>query len=121
MQQPQAQIRDACAEEIIDLRWRILRAGLPREKAIFPGDDEPATHHFAAILDDEVVGCASFMQNPWQGNPAWQLRGMAVREDLRGSGIGTRMLEHAEQVLARLEFSRQLWCNARTPAVAFYE
>jgi predicted GNAT family N-acyltransferase len=121
MDQREVQIREARVEEIIDLRWKILRAGLPRETADFPGDDEPTTHHFAALCGDQVVGCASFMRSPWQEKPAWQLRGMAVLEELRSAGIGARMLEDAEGVLAREGFSNQLWCNARTPAAKFYE
>jgi len=121
MEQGEIQIREARVEEIIDLRWRTLRTGLPREMASFPGDHEPTTHHFAAIDGNDIIGCASFMQSPWENKPAWQLRGMAVSEGLRGAGIGTRMLEYAEQILACEGFSRQLWCNARTPAAKFYE
>jgi len=122
MRDPDIQIRLATIGEIIDLRWRILRAGLPREMADFPGDDEPQTRHIAACDGlNAVVGCASFMQRRWQNAPAWQLRGMAVDEGRRSLGIGARMLAFAEQILARDGFSDQLWCNARTPATAFYQ
>jgi predicted GNAT family N-acyltransferase len=116
------EIRRARIDEIIDLRWKILRAGLGREFADFPGDDEPTTYHFGAFNGSgEVVGCATFVRRPWQDKPAWQLRGMAVREDLRGGGIGAQLLEVAERALAEERFSNQLWCNARTPATKFYE
>jgi GNAT superfamily N-acetyltransferase len=116
------QVRLATIAQIIDLRWQTLRAGLPREMADFPGDEEPQTRHVAAIDGlGKVVGCASFMQRPWQDRPAWQLRGMAVAERLQGRGIGARMLAFAEQVLATDGYSNQLWCNARTPATRFYE
>ena len=32
--------------ETLDLRHVILRPGLPRETAIFPGDDAPTSRHF---------------------------------------------------------------------------
>jgi predicted GNAT family N-acyltransferase len=116
-------IREANINEIIDLRWRILRGGLPRTTAIFPLDEDPTTHHFGAFVKatGENVGCASFSRREWEGKSAWQLRGMAVSDELRGQGIGTRMLELAESVLRGENFSNQLWCNARTPATPFYE
>ena len=119
----QIEIRRAKLREIIDLRWRILRAGLPRAAADFHGDDESTTHHFGAFLTEsrENVGCATFVRRAWNDQPAWQLRGMGVREDLRGRGIGQQMLELAEQILSQQKHSQQLWCNARTPATHFYQ
>src|SRR2546421_12182576 len=71
-------VREARVEEIIPLRHRILRAGLPIEEAHFPGDRDPATCHVAAFDGSEAVGCATFVLNQWNGEPAWQLRGMAT-------------------------------------------
>ena len=92
-------IRLADLEEILDLRWRILRAGLGRETAIFDGDREPATRHVAAVRDGQVVGCATIVRRSWQGKPGLQLRGMAVAADLRGSGIGRSLLEAGELIV----------------------
>jgi GNAT superfamily N-acetyltransferase len=116
-------IRLATIDEIVDLRWRILRAGLPREMADFEGDREPGTVHVGAFdrATGQTIGCASFMRRPWQNQPAWQLRGMAVRADMQGHGVGRRMLRFAEDVLRAQDHSLQLWCNARMPATPFYE
>ena len=114
-------IRVARIEEIFDLRWNILREGLPREAACFPGDDEPGTLHLGAFdRAGRNVGCASFMRRDWEGQPAWQLRGMAVSPELQKSGVGRRLLELAEAMLPGANHSTQLWCNARTPAAPFY-
>lgn len=114
------EIRQAEIKEILDLRWRILRAGLARESADFPGDDLPTTLHIGAFDGDACVGCASFMQNEWNGAPAWQLRGMAVEDGYRSQGIGQEILVFADQQILQRGYARQLWCNARMPAVAFY-
>src|SRR4051794_31962788 len=41
-------LRRASPEEIVDLRWRILRAGLPRAEAIFAGDELATSFHYLA-------------------------------------------------------------------------
>jgi GNAT superfamily N-acetyltransferase len=115
------QVRRTDVQQIIDLRWRVLREGLPRQAASFPGDDEPGTIHFAAFADGRVVGCATFLRRTWENRSAWQLRGMAIDPSLRGAGIGTHLLQVAESDLTACGFSNQLWCNARTPATGFYE
>ena len=80
-------IRAAEAAELIDLRHRILRAGLPRDAAIFPCDREPATKHFGAFIGEVAVGCATFQFEPYEDQPAWRLRGMATDDKFRGKGI----------------------------------
>lgn len=113
--------REARLGEIVDLRHRILRGGLPRETAIFAGDDAPTTVHLAACAGERIVGCASLHLNQHAGEPAWQLRGMAVEEGYRGAGVGRMLLDHAERVVRQRNGSLLLWCNAREHARGFYE
>ncbi|MGH7176027.1 MAG: GNAT family N-acetyltransferase [Tepidisphaeraceae bacterium] len=113
-------LRRAIADEVVDLRWRVLRAGLARELAVFEGDDEPTTRHIVAEIDGKIVGCATVLQRPWNGRPAWQVRGMAVEPELRGSGIGAKLLDKIDQIVRTEGHSTQLWCNARTPVIEFY-
>jgi GNAT superfamily N-acetyltransferase len=113
-------IRRARIAEIVDLRWRILRAGLPREAANFDGDDEPTTLHFVAMENSVVIGCVTILRRPWLDQPAWQLRGMAVDVGYQGAGIGGRLLHAVERAIREEPHSLQLWCNARTPATGFY-
>ena len=134
--------RRADPAEIVDLRWRILRAGLPREEAIFPGDELPTSLHYAAVepAPDEdgrqandggngrrsdggvpvVVSCATLHLEPWEGERAYRLRGMATADGRRGLGLGRVLLELAVADVRRETPVRLLWCNARTPALAFY-
>ncbi len=109
------------ADRVIDLRHRVLRAGLPRDSAVFPGDDSPGTLHFGAFVDETILCCASFFSNSHRDEPAWQLRGMATEEAFRGKGIGRALLSFAEASILSENSLRLFWCNARVPAVRFYQ
>lgn len=120
------QIRRATPGEVIDLRHAVLRAGLARETAIFPGDNAVGTVHVVAVdgegYNEQVVGCATIVPSAWGGQPAWQLRGMAVAPRMQRSGVGGLMLGHLQRsALESAENVRLMWCNARSPAVGFYE
>ena len=112
--------RIARIDELLDLRWKILRAGLPRESAHFDGDGEPTTHHFGAFLSDQAIACATFLRRNFESEPAWQLRGMAVSAEHQRTGIGAGLLDFAERFVLQQNHSSLLWCNARVPASKFY-
>jgi GNAT superfamily N-acetyltransferase len=115
-------VREGTSAEVIDLRRAILRQGLPRESAIFPEDQHSGTRHVVAVdATSGVVGCATAQPSTWDGQPAWQLRGMAVDSRFRGSGIGRAMLDQLERTLRADAPVTRWWCNARLPAVGFYE
>lgn len=52
--------------------------------------------------------------------PSWRVRGMATRNDARGAGVGTAVLD-ALVAHSRARGARVLWCNARVPARRLYE
>jgi N-acetylglutamate synthase-like GNAT family acetyltransferase len=106
-------------EEIVDLRYRVLRAGLPRDAAYFPGDRDATTVHLAAKSDGKIIGCATVLVNEWDGQRACQLRGMAIDPDWQGKRIGRRLLDEIHQT-ARGAGVQILWANARVPAAEFY-
>jgi GNAT superfamily N-acetyltransferase len=114
-------VRRASAAEVIGLRHAILRAGLPRDQAIFPGDENPdAIHAVAETPHGRIVGCVTLHPSTWDDAPAWQLRGMATDPAVRGSGVGRAMLAYVEQCARSGSSVRQLWCIARVPAAGFY-
>ena len=119
--QHRVDFRLAQPDELIDLRHRVLRQGLPRQEAIFPGDDQPSSRHFGAFTGSRIICCATFHLEDWQNQPAWRLRGMATEEAFRSRGVGRELLACAEQVLRNAGPIRQLWCNARVPAARFYQ
>ena len=106
--------------ELLDLRHAVLRAGLPREAASFPGDEVGTTRHYGAFLGDKLVCCATLLRSEWQGEPAWQLRGMATALDVRRQGVGRRVIELLEREVRADRGTLLLWCNARVPAAGFY-
>jgi GNAT superfamily N-acetyltransferase len=128
MTTPKIEIRRVEVEKILDLRHRILRAGLPPESARFDGDEAATTLHWAAFALDAsggpqgpAVGCLSLMLNSFQAEPAWQLRGMAVDQPQQGRGLGRELLRRAEADAAAEGRAGLLWCNARVPAAGFYQ
>ncbi|MDB5172010.1 MAG: acetyltransferase, gnat family [Phycisphaerales bacterium] len=118
------QIRRATLEEIVDLRHAVLRQGLPRHTAIFPGDDLATSRHYGAFVANaapQIACCATLHLNEWESHPAWQLRGMATDADFRGQGMGRVLLQFIEnEILADPSSPKRFWCNARVPASGFY-
>gem|GEM_PF-432545 len=125
------EVRRIAAAEVVPLRHKVLRQGMPPETAIFPGDEEPETFHLGALRNREVVGVATFLVRPYPLDPggarAWQLRGMAVDPALQSHGVGSKMLQAAIEILGQelrvrdgLPAPAILWCKARIKAVDFY-
>lgn len=114
-------VRVAELEEILPLRQAVIIEGTNRTSPDFPGDRFKTTIHIGAFRGDECIGCASFYQNDWQGQTAWQLRGMATAPEWRNRGIGKALLLFTEAYLPKLTPIHIFWCNARTAARHFYE
>jgi GNAT superfamily N-acetyltransferase len=89
----------------------------------FKGDDNYKA--FVAELDNEVVGIVYIMQYaPWavEGKQFW-IQGIAVKDDMQGKGIGSKLLEHIEKCGKEngIEFITLNTGFKRTAAHAFYE
>jgi GNAT superfamily N-acetyltransferase len=106
------------------LRQQVLRPHERLEQLALLGDDDPDAFHVAArTTGGDVVGTATVRREapPWEpgAEDSWRLRGMATREDLRGRGVGARLLG---DVLAHVAShgGGLVWCFARLPALRFY-
>jgi len=107
------------------LRAQELRQGRPVE---IEEDDAPYTLHLAARIDGgessgQIVGVVRFHPRdcPWRDTEgSWQLRGMATDPRVRGLGAGRALVAEG---LTRLSArnAQLVWCDARKPAVGFYE
>ena len=116
-------IREIPPEQTHVMRQRILRSHQTLAEMDYPGDRDADSRHFGAFSGRKLVGIASVYQQPWPRDPQpadWRLRGMAVDESKRGEGIGAALLLACARHIAG-RHGRRLWCNARTPAIGFYE
>jgi [ribosomal protein S5]-alanine N-acetyltransferase len=102
------------AKDCYGLRESILRSGQPKENWTFEADDDPRTIHLAMKQNNKIVAIVSLLPEVKEGCP-WRLRGMAVKEALRGKGVGQQLLV---ALLAMVEES--VWCTARKDVQSFY-
>ncbi len=91
--------------------------GMPFSTVAFDGDDLDTTIHVVAFSGDHGAGCVTLLTDP--AKQLIQLRGMAVRAEYQGLGIGARLLSAAQGIANGHQ--KNLWCNARQSAVSFYE
>ncbi len=116
-------VEETAAEDTYALRAAVLR---PDGGAItWAGDEDPATFHLAARSGDgRVVGVVRFSPAPCPYRPGagapWQLRGMATDPAVRGSGAGRALVADGLSRVAT-RGGDLVWCDARIPAVGFYE
>ena len=119
----QLRIEIAAAADVRPMRREVLRIGMPDATVDFDGDDESTTIHLAAFdLHDAIVAVSTWMQRPLAEEPngaAIQLRGMATKVGLQGTGVGTLLLGRGIR-LARERNANVVWANARDSALGFY-
>jgi predicted GNAT family N-acyltransferase len=112
------------AEIVLPLRHAVLRTGRSWSDAIYAGDDDRRSAHFAVMVGAMVLAVGSVLpETPaWAigATGAWRVRGMATRCDSRGSGLGSKVLGRLVSHVGEHE-GGLLWCTARVKAVGLYE
>ena len=111
------------AEATHELRRRVLRRGRREVEVRFAGDDAAGTLHLA-VLDDDGRPLAVATASPQAcerraGRTAWKVRGMAVKPERQGEGLGGRLLEEIE-ARATGAGIEVLWADGRDSALGFY-
>jgi GNAT superfamily N-acetyltransferase len=112
--------RRAHLDEILPLRHRILRLGFPVDAARFSEDSDARTLHYGLFDTTEARVCLTLIPNEFNGEKAWQLRGMAADGAVQGMGLGGRLIQFALNDAISEGYSTIFWCNARKSAVSFY-
>jgi GNAT superfamily N-acetyltransferase len=111
------------ADQLHELRQRVLRDDDPAIYHPDPRDDDETSLHYGGVLGSRLVVSASFFPSAPPMNSAlvtYQLRYMATDFDVQGRGYGARVLAFAEDDLRSLGVE-QLWANGRDTALGFYE
>ena len=119
---PGMEVVTLAAAETHELRRRVLRGDDPAATVVFDGDDDPGTVHLGVRDADPARSSPSprGARRPGPVHPAptdRQLRGMAVDDGLRGSGIGAMLLAAGVQ-RAFDDGAPAVWANARDTALA---
>ncbi|MFK7757715.1 MAG: GNAT family N-acetyltransferase [Flavobacteriales bacterium] len=117
-------VRKIDAEECKPLRHQVLWPHIPLEKdCVIDIDLRIDAIHLGAFISGKIVGVCSLFQMkndllPYS-NP-YRLRAMATSPEVRGSGAGTAIVEHAIKITRDLGHD-VLWCDARAVALGFYD
>ncbi len=100
----------------------VLRPGKSIESCIFEGDDLPTTVHFGVFDNETLAGIVSVFESDTpllSKQKQFQLRGMAVLDNYQKKGLGEKLVEAAEEYIAKNN-GEAIWFNAREIAVGFY-
>ena len=105
------------------LRCKILYPNMNTDISEYDGDLSEGTSHYALCSDTEdLIAIASMFNQKFKHFPkerAIRLRGMAVKNDLQGTGYGKKLLKEIINVYSS-QFDL-IWCNAREGALGFYK
>lgn len=100
-----------------DLRYRILREPLGKERGSERNDGDENGNHFALYEGNKLVAIARLDQ---VDQVICQARFVAVETDLQGKGYGREIMTALENKAERLGYGR-LILHARDYALPFYE
>lgn len=107
-----------------DLRHRILRPHQSLSACAYPYDTAPGALHIGGFLHWQLIGIGSLLPDPREGAPyplSWRVRGMAVQEDVRGTGAGGKILQALIDAACTQSLPAEIWCNGRANVKGFYE
>lgn len=105
-------------ERYDNFRWEVLRKPLKMSYIPLKDNLEEASIHLMGVTSEgKILACGRLHLNT---SEEAQIRYMGVSEDLRRSGIGSKMIEKLEEEAIN-QGANQIMLNARENAVAFYK
>jgi GNAT superfamily N-acetyltransferase len=116
------EVRAVAPAVVRPLRRAVLRPRETLADMAWPGDEDPATLHVAAVVGEEAVAVATVAREAHPHEPGeddWRVRGMATAHGHRGRGHGAALLERCRAHAAG-QGGERLWCWARVGARALY-
>jgi predicted GNAT family N-acyltransferase len=112
-----AVVEGAAPSEAVALRRRVF----VEEQGVAEGDEidgrDAQCVHFVAWQGEEPVGCGRLRP---LGEGRAKIERVAVQGDLRGLGVGRRVMDEMEAEATRRSWT-QLVLHAQLPVVSFYE
>ena len=100
-----------------NLRWRVLREPWGQPLGSERDEHDVTATHVAGYEEDKRLVCVGRLHAV--GADVGQVRYMAVKESLRGRGLGQAVLDEIER-LAKQQGMRTIVLDAREAAVGFY-
>ncbi|AEA44337.1 GNAT family N-acetyltransferase [Fluviicola taffensis] len=104
-------------ESYYDLRYRILREPLRKERGSERNDGDENGIHFALYENDQLIAVARLDA---VDQTTCQARFVAVESNLQGKGYGKEIMTELENKAERLGYNK-LILHARDYALPFYE
>ncbi|MCD6019997.1 MAG: Histone acetyltransferase HPA2-like protein [Bacteroidetes bacterium] len=104
-------------EEIIDLRYAVLRKPWDKPRDTATDDQEPTAVNAYIEENEVVIACGRLQDN---GDGVGQIRYMAVHPDFQGKGLGKLILSKLEEE-GRRNGMKMIELQARENAVEFYK
>lgn len=111
----QWQINQVDPSKVRTLRHRILRPLQSLQDCHYQFDEDEQSIHLELCENGQQLGVLSALNE----DGVMRLRGMAVIEQARSTGVGQLLLMSLKRRLLSREMNH-LWCNARETALKFY-
>lgn len=106
--------------KIIELRQEVLHPGGPRDRVVYKEDEYSDTIHLILKNQEGDLLVTGTLILEKEETIQYRIRGMAVKESLRGQGWGSTLLDSFINV-SKEKKAEKIWCNARVKALGLYE
>lgn len=104
-------------EAYYDLRYRVMREPLGKERGSERNEGDSTGIHFALYEDGTILGIARLDKVDDQ---ICQVRFVAIESHLQGKGLGNQLMIAVEEHGAEIGYSKMI-LHARDYALSFYE